>query len=160
MVTYPDDLDDFEDVEWVKVFIPFACTSFALVYGWLTIVYDFGVVQYTRLNKYLITFIWLVLSICVGFSWAFSGDSVPSLVFFIIIMVCILLWVPLFNTDPLYSYYLIYVVATCASLIWADGPRKSALCIIPFLTWLALTASFNYFVVLEQARLIKSDPQM
>ncbi len=160
MPTYPTEVADFDTAAWVKVFLPFVVVTAAVVGARLTLKNDFGITQYTRLNKNVITVVWLLLSFCIGFSWAFSGNDQRNLIFFIIILFCIAIWVPVFNMNPLYSYYLIYVLATCSSLVWAEGPVISAFFIIPFLTWLGLSASFNYFVVLEQARIINSVPKI
>ena len=154
-MSYPSNVNDFDAGDWIKVFIPPIIMFFEILfvsyfhekfenyYGKLFQLFNFN-------HKY-IKIVWFLLSWCIGFSWGFSGNTTLSYIFFISLLVCIFSWgITFVWVNPVISYFIIYIAVTLSSLIWADGSKKAAMCIIPFLTWLAFSASFNYYVVINR----------
>ena len=154
-MSYPLNVSDFDAGDWIKVFIPpiVMFIEIAIIscrYHEIFKEKFDHLFKKFKFNQLFIKIIWFLLSWCIGFSWGFAGNTTLSYIFFISLLVCIISWAVTFAflRSPIYSYYLIYIAVTLSSLIWAEGPKKSALCIIPFLTWLAFSASFNYYVVI------------
>lgn len=164
MVNYPETVQDFGLTEVGKIVGSVATVFIALIIGWVQFATDNlekerKIFKIIGLNRVVLSIIWFGLSWCIGFSWSFAGNTTLSWILFGIILASIIGWVFIFPYSPIITYYIVYVAATSASLVWAEGPKKAAFCIIPFLTWTALTGSFNYYMILAKNNLVKEPPE-
>jgi tryptophan-rich sensory protein len=135
---------DFDDLDWVVVFIPLFVGMISLCLPGRGSVMGTSF-DHMMLPGWVVTLIWIALYFLNGLGWAITGSTIPLVIVgHVVLSVLLLLWLPLFMMSDYYALYLLYVIRVWSFLMYTHAPINGKYCLAPFIIWLSLASQFNF----------------